>query len=137
MTKKHLDNMLAEARASGRGEMWKQNQALMVELRNVLRCFDRDNVPERQEDHHGDALREVKGLRVAYNLMQKGMESQCELMDGLKQDNRGLRDEVARLRAALAALLPYVSTSGIDSTEGYTAYYAALANAKEALKGGA
>ncbi len=49
-------------------------------------------------NHYRAALWEVKGLRVAYSLMQKGMESIAELQDGLKQEVRELREENARLR---------------------------------------
>ncbi len=48
--------------------------------------------------HYEAALRELKGLRKSYALVQKGMESQAELMDGLKQKTRQQAAELERLR---------------------------------------
>ncbi len=45
---------------------------------------------------------ELDGYRKAYALLQKGMESQAELMDGLKQQVRDQAAELERLRAILA-----------------------------------
>ncbi len=43
----------------------------------------------------------------AYRLMQKGMESQAELMDGLKQQARSFQALAARLATALAVAIKY------------------------------
>ncbi len=43
----------------------------------------------------------------AYRLMQKGMESQAELMDGLKQQARSYKAVAERLAAALTVAIKY------------------------------
>ena len=42
-------------------------------------------------------VRRLRGVEAARNLLLKGMESQAELMDGLKQECRELRAQVRRL----------------------------------------
>ena len=58
----------------------------------------------------------------AYALMQKGMESQSALMDGLKQENRQLR---AAIVAARLAWEKWQSLAGWDNA-GYDALSAAM-----------
>lgn len=63
----------------------------------------RNEVPEadvmRSIADHLEALEaENEGYRKANELLNKGMESQCELMDGLKQDKRWLEDAIRRHR---------------------------------------
>ena len=48
---------------------------------------------------------EVRGLQKAYALLQKGMESQCELMDELKQQTRTQAAKIGQLRGALAKIV--------------------------------
>ena len=54
-----------------------------------------------------DTLCEMDGYRKAYELMQKGMESQAELMDGLKQEVRRLRAVAAAAEGLREALKPF------------------------------
>lgn len=64
-----------------------------------------DMVLEKALDMVAELGREVAGLKQANELYRKGMESQCELMDGLKQQARQQEAEIARLRESNAELV--------------------------------
>ncbi len=66
----------------------------------------------------------AEGLKKAYHLQLKGMESMAELMDGLKQDTRKQAEKIQRLRESLLAWLDYDKRTA-------AAYDAALAILKE------
>jgi hypothetical protein len=53
---------------------------------------------------YAELEQELVGLRKAYDLLNKGMESQCELQDRLKQENRELRARLERWEHASQTL---------------------------------
>jgi hypothetical protein len=54
----------------------------------------------------------IAGHEKAAALTAAGMESQCSLMDAMKQELRETRAEVARLRAEHEAIAEYVRKGG-------------------------
>ena len=90
-----------------------------------------------------DALAiQLVGEEKARHLLLKGMESQCELMDGLKQEARKLAAEldaaVARAAELEAGLKPFVSAQPDPADNMLYAVYvtgAALRRAAELLAG--
>ncbi len=74
---------------------------------------------------------ELHGYRKAYALLQKGMESQAELMDGLKQSERTARALATRLAEALTPFVPHPDIDcGNDDVYGRA--QSALADARAA-----
>jgi hypothetical protein len=54
----------------------------------------------------------IAGHEKAAALMNAGMESQCSLMDAMKQELREAQDEVARLRAEREAVVEHIREGG-------------------------
>lgn len=67
-----------------------------VRLRNLQQSWD-DLVADHDKlrDERDHWKREFEALQKAHDLLNKGFESTCELMDDLKQQNRQLAERCA------------------------------------------
>ncbi len=78
-------------------------QTLLSELGEArATIFEMTKVAIKSAAEYVALEKERNGLRAAYNLQLKGMESMAELQDGLKQQVRTQAEQIRRLRESLS-----------------------------------
>lgn len=99
-------------------------------------CNDPDGwCPACLRDALASVRHESLGQRKAYALLQKGMESQCHLMDAMKQELRAAQAKIERLRHACASQDHTVSQA-LAAALGYPRYCDDPANFPDATADG-
>ncbi len=109
---------LGEARRALEKSAWNER-----ELEGSL-AMARQHIVLLQKERDALAVA-AEGLKKAYRLQRKGMESMAELQDGLKQEVRTQAEQIKQLRESLEWALDHLHLFA-DSNPGYAPAVAIL-----------